>query len=98
VAIFNGLGYVADDSAGLEVINYQAYDAKGIPPTITLSASLPTTASGATARVSAKTTDDVQVRNVEFYIDGAKVFSDGTFPFEYRFKLPTLTTAKTNLI
>ena len=26
--------------------------------------------------------DDVQVRNVEFYIDGERVATDGNFPFD----------------
>src|SRR5262249_41431311 len=33
-------------------------------------------------------TDDVQVRNVEFYVDGVKVATDGNFPFEHHFVTP----------
>ena len=42
VALFDGLAYVADDAAGLEVINFVAYDAKGVPPTIRLAVNVPT--------------------------------------------------------
>jgi hypothetical protein len=99
VAIYNGVAYAASD-AGLQVINYLAYDSKKVPPTITLSASFaldsPQVRESSSARLTANATDDVQVRNVEFYVDGAKVFSDGNFPFEYRFVTPELTGAKTN--
>jgi hypothetical protein len=44
----------------------------------------------ATARVG----DDVQVRNVEFFIDGESRFIDGNFPFEYRFPTPLITPTK----
>jgi hypothetical protein len=46
--------------------------------------------------VSAKVSDDVQVRNVEFWVDGAKVGSIGRFPFEFDFISPVLTTDKTS--
>ena len=41
-------------------------------------------------RVTAAVSDDVQVRNVEFYIDGERVITDGNFPFEHRFVTPRL--------
>lgn len=40
-------------------------------------------------------TDDVQVRNVEFYVDGQLVFTDGSYPFEYRFAALVRTATKT---
>jgi hypothetical protein len=48
------------------------------------------------ARVTALTTDDVQVRHVEFYMDDVLVESDGNFPFESRFKTPRIQTGKTS--
>src|SRR5262249_15098258 len=73
-AIYNGLAYVADERAGLEVINYLPYDSKGVPPTIALETSFPASGAegGALMRVTANARDDVQVNNVEFYLDGAK--------------------------
>jgi hypothetical protein len=92
VSIFNGLGYVADDSAGLQVVNYRPYDAFGIAPTITFELSFDPaqSAEGSVLRATALVTDDVQVRNVEFFIDGERAVTDGSFPFEYRFVAPLL--------
>jgi hypothetical protein len=103
VSIYNGRAYVADGQTGLQVVNYLAYDSGTNPPSITLSPSFtlntPTNGvaeEGKLARVTASVTDDVQVRNVEFYVDGARVLTDGNFPFEHRFLTPRLTTSKTN--
>jgi hypothetical protein len=51
---------------------------------------------GKLVRVSARVADDVQVRNVEFYVDGARVFSDASFPFEHRFLTPLLSSGRSN--
>lgn len=92
LSIYNGLAYVADSPAGLQVVNYLAYDALGKPPTISLNAAFPLNPAqaeeGKLAWVEAKVTDDVQVRNVEFYVDGQKIETDGNFPFEFRFFTP----------
>ena len=37
VAMADGLGFVADDSAGLAILNYLPFDTKGIPPTASIS-------------------------------------------------------------
>src|SRR6185436_473586 len=95
VSIFNGLAYVADGAAGLQVVNYLPYDNRGTNPTISLSASFALASGvaeeGKLVRVTAAVTDDVQVRNVEFYVDGIKVATDGNFPFEYRFFTPAIS-------
>lgn len=92
VSIYNGIAYVADSGAGLEVLNYLAYDSRGVPPTISLSTSFSAGSAeeGKLMRVTAHVTDDVQVRNVEFYINGVKTSTDGNYPFEYRFLTPLL--------
>lgn len=92
VTIFNGLAYAADGTAGLQVVNYLGFDTAGAPPAITLRSNfaLGSAEEGQVMRLSADVTDDVQVRNVEFYIDGAKVATDGNFPFEHRFTVPLL--------
>jgi hypothetical protein len=102
-SIFNGLAYVADGNAGLQVVNYLAYDAQRIPPTITLEMSFPLTSptnghveSGQFITLTAHVTDDVQVRHVEFYVDGRLAVTDGNFPFEQSFVPPLLTTNQTN--
>ncbi|MBI3418163.1 MAG: Ig-like domain-containing protein, partial [Verrucomicrobia bacterium] len=98
LTLYNGLAYVAADAAGLQVVNYLAYDSKGVPPQISLVPGFDPNGVEAGKReyVNANATDDVQVRNVEFYLDGAKVFSDGNFPFEYRFVTPAFSATKTN--
>lgn len=96
VSIYNGLGYVADDAAGLQVVNYLPYDSKGFAPTISLAMNFPTNGveEGKLARVTAQVGDDVQVRNVEFYLDGTKAFTATAFPFEFRFATPRLAANK----
>ena len=93
VTLYNGIAYVADSTAGLQVINYLNFDALGVAPTINLetSATVDNKAEeGKLFRMTAEVSDDVQVRNVEFYVDGVLVATDGNFPFEYRFVTPLI--------
>jgi hypothetical protein len=100
ISIFNGLAYVADGDAGLTVVNYKAYDALGVPPTISISTGFATAGGvlqaeeGKLGRVTAAVSDDVQVRNVELYVDGQLAVTDGNFPFEHRFMTPLLAQDK----
>ena len=92
VAITNGLAYIAHDN-GMFVVNYEQYDAMGNAPVATLSGGFNKAATmeeGQATYVTAQITDDVQVRNVTFLIDGVEVFTDGSFPFTYYFTAPTL--------
>jgi hypothetical protein len=93
VAVFNGLGYVADDAQGLEVFNYAPPDLAGNAPSISLVGSFGSGPAEEGKRVFVRATaaDDVQVRNVEFYLDGQRVATDGGFPFEHYFVVPRLT-------
>jgi hypothetical protein len=95
VSVFNGLTYVADGAAGLEVVNHLAYDAAGVPPVVTLDTSGEQAEEGRSFRLTAKASDDVQVRRVEFLVDGEVVAVDGNFPFEHRLVAP-LRSAQTN--
>lgn len=91
VSIYNGIGYVADHAAGLQVVNYLAFDNMGIAPSITISTQLEAIAEeGKRFRVTADVQDDSQVRNVEFYINGERVATDGNFPFEVRLVAPQI--------
>ncbi len=92
VSIHNGLAYVADGASGLQIINYLAYDALDVPPTLSLSTNfVPGQAEeGQVMRVTAGVSDDVQVRNVEFFVDGVPVATDGNFAFEHRFVTPLI--------
>jgi hypothetical protein len=93
LSVYNGLAYVADSEAGLQVVNYLPYDANGVPPTIALSTNFaPGVAEeGQTIRLTAAVSDDVQVRNVQFFVNGARVLTDGNFPFEHRFVTPLIS-------
>ncbi|MGB2772595.1 MAG: lamin tail domain-containing protein, partial [Anaerolineae bacterium] len=97
VALYNGLAYVADHNSGLQVINYLAYDSQGAPPTIDLAAGFSLNPAQAPANIpswiGATVSDDVQVRNVEFYLDGQKVATDGAYPFAYYFTTPPLSAS-----
>lgn len=90
VSIFHGLAYAADGVAGLQVLNYLPYDANGVPPTLTLRTNFAAGVAeeGQLMLLTASVADDVQVRKVEFFVDGARVLSDGSFPFEHRFVTP----------
>ncbi|MEZ4731122.1 MAG: Ig-like domain-containing protein [Caldilineaceae bacterium] len=92
VRIDHGLAYVADSEAGLAVINYLADDNQKTAPTIALTTNYaPGKAEeGALMRITAHTTDDVQVSSVEFYADGALIAVDGSFPFEQHWLTPRL--------
>ncbi|MCC7373741.1 MAG: Ig-like domain-containing protein [Verrucomicrobiales bacterium] len=93
VTLLNGLAYAAADRAGLQVVNYLPYDALGIAPNIRFPAGFGTNGleEGKLAAVTALATDDVQVRQVEFYLDGQLIETDGAFPFEFRFLAPLRT-------
>jgi hypothetical protein len=99
VSIYNGLAYGAAHDAGLLVINYLAFDTAGKPPTVYLSANFSLSAGlaeeGKVMRLTANVTDDVQVRNVEFYVDDNLIAVDGNFPFEQRFVTPRLAQQQT---
>lgn len=96
LSIYNGVAYVADSANGLQVVNYLASDTLGIPPTISLSTRFASGAAeeGKLMRVTARGSDDVQVRNVEFYVDGEKQATDGSFPFEHRFVTPLIAPGR----
>ena len=81
---FNGLAYVADDFAGLQVINYLAYDAKAYAGDHADDEFLPTAwkkasraSHGQRHRRRAGAERGVLHRRV-------KVVTDGNFPFEHR--------------
>ena len=100
VVIHRGVGYFAATTAGLQVLNYLDADIGTSAPVIRLATSFPLkpaqVESGRFVAVTALATDDVQVREVEFYRDGVRVLTDGSFPFEYAFYAPTLAADKTS--
>jgi hypothetical protein len=102
VRTYLGVAYVADAEAGLQVINYSPFDDKKVAPQIRLVPSFSADATGQFGAVEnslrailALATDDVQVRQVELYMNGQLVQADGSFPFEFRFKVPRTLAATT---
>ncbi|MFI5455338.1 MAG: Ig-like domain-containing protein [Isosphaerales bacterium] len=108
VVIAEGIGFVADGSAGLQVINYLPFDNKGQAPTnVTVSAPGadvdPSTPgiqvdSGSLIHFEATATDDVQVRNVELLINGQVVDNAVTFPWNLSAVVPTFTPDNTSFV
>ena len=103
----NGMAFVADDKAGLQIVNYMAFDSKGIAPTATA------TVEGATLNPSTQTLqileghrllvkpvvrDDVQVRNVELLINGQVIASDVSYPYSFTTLAPTLASGVNTLV
>jgi hypothetical protein len=98
VALYNGLAYVADGVAGLQVINYLSFDVGSEPPVATLFVDQVDgqVEEGKVISVRVTATDDVQVRNVEFFIDEQAVALDGNFPFELGLIAPSRTGFKSD--
>ncbi len=97
VSVYNGLAYIADSRSGLSVINFRAFDTLGNPPTVQFESNFDLSAAeieeGRLLRLTASVTDDVQVKNVRFFIDGSQALLDGNFPFELRMVVPSLAEA-----
>jgi len=93
VAIAAGIAYAIDDAGYLNVVNYLSFDSNGVPPTISItsSATSENVAEGSVINISANVTDDVQVRSVEFFIDGNRFGTDLSFPFNQEFVVPPLS-------
>ncbi len=96
-AIYNGQAYLAAGASGLLVLNYRSADTAQMPPTVQLvsSAFAAGVEAGQPVLVRAEVGDDVQVRNVEFYVNGTKVATDGNYPFEHRFRAPPISGSST---
>lgn len=97
VSLFNGLAYIADSSRGLQVVNYLAFDNQGVPPEISMTIDAPNgeIEEGKVASVEIDVTDDVQVRNVTFFIDGEPVYSDGNYPYSFSMIAPLIADTET---
>lgn len=87
---YGGRAYVAGGPGRLQVVQPRPADTAGVPPTIRLNARgfSEGVECGQTLLIRAEVADDVQVREVEFHIDGVQVAADGNYPFEHRFRAP----------
>ena len=101
LVLHRGYALVAD-TTGLTTVNYLAPDSGTNPPTINLRPQLSQPPDTQDAEesfvVNADTTDDVQVRTVEFYIDNALVTTAGTYPFAAHLQAPAVSGTKTNFL
>jgi hypothetical protein len=100
LAIYNGMAYVADNTSGLEVIRYKETDFLGQRPGGVLSVNVTNGTNGIVVEGTrvffrAAVTDDVQVRNVEFYVDGVRAATDGNYPFEFGWRAPAGEVGRT---
>ena len=99
IAIGAGIGFVANGTAGLQIVNYRALDDQGVPPTVTVTG-LPDdidpvvdglqVSEGQRVALEVRVGDDVQVRSVELLVDGNVQRNDVSFPFELFADLPTI--------
>ncbi|MCE9591901.1 MAG: Ig-like domain-containing protein [Planctomycetes bacterium] len=104
VALAAGIALVADDTAGLQVVNYRDFDNLGNPPTVTISSSIADAApgtdgvqveEGAVIPIAGQIADDVQVRSVEVLVNGQVVRNDVSFPFDLNVTAPLLSSGTT---
>ena len=86
VAIGAGIAFIANGGDGLQVVNYLAFDSFGIDPSVSMEVVGLTEGGeveeGKQILVKGTVADDVQGRDVEFYLDGERVAADVSFPFE----------------
>ncbi len=107
VALSSGLAYIADGIAGLQVLNFLAFDQGTTPPDVTLGG-LDTDLDpvklgiqmleGSTVTLSARITDDVQVRSVELLVDSVRVSIDVSYPYDLTTTLPTILQTGTEAL
>lgn len=71
-------------------MNYLPYDSLGQPPgaQLTTSSTNGEATAGGFVVLHATVSDDVQVRRVEFFVDGQLLVVDGSFPFETVYCVP----------
>src|SRR5262249_39392430 len=100
VAIASGIAFVADGSAGLTVVNYQAFDTAGQAPTVAIATPLTDAdpnragfqvAGGTLVPIQVQAADDVQVRNVELLVNGQVVRNQVSFPYDLSAVIPNPT-------
>jgi len=98
LAIASGIGYIANGSGGLVVVNYVPFDNMGLAPTVTATGpSGSTVQEGSIVPIRVAVTDDVQVRDVELLINGVVVANDVSAPFDLSAITPALNSGVTDV-
>jgi alpha-tubulin suppressor-like RCC1 family protein len=93
ISVYNGLAYAADGNQGLQVINYRAYEKGTTPPDILDILSNDNNGSveeSSTFSLGVVVSDDIQVKYVEFWVDGNLTKTDGSYPFSMNYLVPRL--------
>jgi hypothetical protein len=107
IAIGDGVAFVADGTGDLQIVNYLPVDTLAVPPVVTAISNAidvdPVTPGiqvleGSPIVVRASVTDDVQVRNVEFLLNGSVSRNDVGFPFDWTTTLPTIVANGSNQV
>jgi hypothetical protein len=102
VVLHRGYALTADGTAGMAPVNFLTPDRGTNAPTVRLTPFTSHAAAGQEADelffVSTTTSDDVQVRDVEFYIDGSLAGLSGKFPFASTLRAPAKTATKTSFL
>ncbi|MBL9138502.1 MAG: Ig-like domain-containing protein [Verrucomicrobiales bacterium] len=94
VATHEALAYVADHEAGLQVVQYQASDRSAKAPQITVHGlANGDVVAGSRVSLEVAAVDDVAVKHVELWVNHQRVAQDHTWPYEFSFQAPTLSTA-----
>ena len=106
VAIASGIAYVAGGSGGLQVVNYQSFDNKGLAPLVSITSPVadadPNTTGvqvveGGSIPIQLSVGDDVQVRDVALLVNGQVVADKVSLPFDFTATVPAIATAGTTL-
>jgi hypothetical protein len=98
VTIASGMGFIADGTGGLVVVNYVPFDNRGQAPVVTaMGPAGSSVQEGSFIPIRARVTDDVQVREVELLMDGRVVARDVSAPWDLRAVSPALASGATNV-
>src|SRR5262249_36518983 len=90
----------------LQVVNYDGVDVKGVPPTISIASNATDinpgaagiqVAEGTVLNVTPTVGDDVQIRNVELFVNGKEVTNDVAAPFTFQVLVQAIHTPATTL-
>ncbi len=99
VALSSGLAYIVTRGAGLQVVNFLAFDQGINPPDVTLGVLDTDLDPGrpgiqmleaSTVTLLAQITDDVQVRSVELLLNGDRARNEIAYPYDLSTTLPTI--------
>ncbi|MBL9139847.1 MAG: Ig-like domain-containing protein [Verrucomicrobiales bacterium] len=97
VELSRARAYVADEGAGLVILNYLPPDLGTNAPTLQLRLggldTLGPVEGGALVSIQATAVDDIAVRDVEFLADGVLVGRDDSYPYEVLVRAPLVTPA-----